>query len=124
MAEDKEKILLGLPEMDDPKTESEKEDTRDCEFENSRYLNSRLPSESKKNNRYFHPISSNTEYLRLINGGNLPILSTRFDYRRFLREHKNKLVIVKDEIKKYQALYDETSAYPSEPPTAGFRLTN
>lgn len=89
----------------------------DDNSENSKFMNFKLPTESQKNNKFFHPIISNSKYLRTLKLKNLPILPNSKDYRRNIGLYKKKLAITSNEIRKYTELLRENQNMNCSSPT-------
>jgi len=78
----------------------------------------KLPKQSERNNKYFHPIISNGEYVKLLGFQTLPVLNKPKDYREKIARYNKKLLINSNEVRRYTDLYNQVLEFKHSQPTA------
>ena len=93
----------------------------------------KLPEESTKNNKFFHPKISNSEYIRLLKLDTLPSLKSTKAYKEKIMFYQKKADVNEKELEEYtdkmgdfterRVDVDTVSSTPSQPPTHESTLT-
>lgn len=103
------KILFQIPSEDEIKYSLVSNGT-----EGSKFFNSKLPMESEKNNKHFHPAIVNSSYLKMLKLHTLPILNNPKAYKEKCMFFRKKLAINSNEKRKYSEILKDLQGFNTD----------